>query len=122
MSSNYFKLVLIKRNAIQLPLQCGSSAGCRSDWSCPFGFTVIPGNGKFTHTSFSQGTAISDELKEAVNYYRSNLTRITQSARFADLEMHLKATDINGIGTLQGLELAVFVSLVSGLTAQPVQT
>ncbi|MFA6726833.1 MAG: protease Lon-related BREX system protein BrxL [Prevotella sp.] len=83
---------------------------------------VMPGNGKFTHTGFGQGTAISDELKEAVNYCRSNLTRITQSARFADSEMHLKATDINGIGTLQGLELAVFVSLVSGLTARPVQT
>ena len=83
---------------------------------------VMPGNGKFTHTGFGQGTAIADELKEAVNYCRSNLTRITQSARFADSEMHLKATDINGIGTLQGLELAVFVSLVSGLTARPVQT
>lgn len=83
---------------------------------------VMPGNGKFTHTGFGQGTAISDELKEAVNYCRSNLTRITQSARFADSEMHLKATDINGIGTLQGLELAVFVSLVSGLTTRPVQT
>ena len=83
---------------------------------------VMPGNGKFTHTGFGQGTAISDELKEAVNYCRSNLTRITQSVRFADSEMHLKATDINGIGTLQGLELAVFLSLVSGLTARPVQT
>ena len=82
---------------------------------------VMPGNGKFTHTGFGQGTVIADELKEAVNYCRSNLTRITQSARFADSEMHLKATDINGIGTLQGLELAVFVSLVSGLTARPVQ-
>lgn len=34
--------------------------------------------------------------------------------------MHMKATDINGLGTLQRLELAIFVSLVSGLTGRSV--
>ena len=82
---------------------------------------VMAGNGKFTHTGFGSGSAISDELKEAVNYCRSNLSRITQASKFSESEMHMKATDINGIGTLQGLELAVFVSLVSGLTARPLQ-
>lgn len=82
---------------------------------------VMPGNGKFTHTGFGSGSAINDELKEAVNYCRSNLSRITQSAQFGENEMHLKATDINGIGTLQGLELAVLVSLISGLTNRSVQ-
>ena len=82
---------------------------------------VMPGNGKFTHTGFGSGSAISDELKEAVNYCRSNLSRISQNARYAESEMHMKATDINGIGTLEGLELSVFISLVSGLTERPVQ-
>lgn len=82
---------------------------------------VMAGNGKFTHTGFGSGSAISDELKEAVNYCRSNLSRITQASKFSESEMHMKATDINGIGTLQGLELAVFVSLVSGLTGRPLQ-
>lgn len=82
---------------------------------------VMPGNGKFTHTGFGSGSAISDELKEAVNYCRSNLSRISQNARYAESEMHMKATDINGIGTLEGLELSVFISLVSGLTDRPVQ-
>lgn len=82
---------------------------------------VMAGNGKFTHTGFGSGSAISDELKEAVNYCRSNLSRISQNARYAESEMHMKATDINGIGTLKGLELAVFISLVSGLTSRPVQ-
>lgn len=82
---------------------------------------VMAGNGKFTHTGFGSGSAISDELKEAVNYCRSNMSRITQASKFSESEMHMKATDINGIGTLQGLELAVFVSLVSGLTGRPVQ-
>ena len=82
---------------------------------------VMAGNGKFTHTGFGSGSAISDELKEAVNDCRSNLSRITQASKFSESEMHMKATDINGIGTLQGLELAVFVSLVSGLTARPLQ-
>lgn len=82
---------------------------------------VMPGAGKFTHTGFGSGSAISDELKEAVNYCRSNLSRISQSARYAESEMHMKATDINGIGTMEGLELSVFISLVSGLTQRPVQ-
>lgn len=73
---------------------------------------IMPVNGKFTHTGFGSGTKISDELKEAVNYCRSNLGRISQNARFADCEMHIKATDINGLGVLSGLELAVFISLV----------
>lgn len=82
---------------------------------------VMPGAGKFTHTGFGTGSAISDELKEAVNYCRSNLSRISQSAHFAENEMHMKATDINGIGTLEGLELGVFISLISGLTGRCVQ-
>ena len=86
-----------------------------------FDLQVMAGNGKFTHTGFGSGSAISDELKEAVNYCRSNLSRITQASKFSENEMHMKATDINGIGTLQGLELSVFISLVSGLTGRPVQ-
>lgn len=83
---------------------------------------VMPGNGKFTHTGFGSGSAISDELKEAVNYCRSNLSRISQDAKFSESEMHLKATDINGLGTMEGLELGAFISLVSGLTSRPVQS
>ena len=82
---------------------------------------VMSGNGKFTHTGFGSGSKISDELKEAVNYCRSNLSRISQKAKFSEAEMHMKATDINGIGTLEGLELAVFISLVSGLTERSIQ-
>lgn len=82
---------------------------------------AMAGNGKFTHTGFGSGSAISDELKEAVNYVRSNLSRITQSAKFTDYELHMRATDINGLGTLEGLELAVFISLVSGMTGRAVQ-
>lgn len=77
---------------------------------------VMSGNDKFTHTGFGSGSAINDELKEAVNYCRSNLSRISQSVHFGENEMHMKATDINGLGTLSGLELCVFVSFVSGLT------
>ena len=81
----------------------------------------MPGNGKFTHTGFGSGSKISDELKEAVNYCRSNLARISQSAKFSECELHMKATDINGIGTLEGLELGVFISLVSGITERSIQ-
>lgn len=33
----------------------------------------------------------------------------------------MKATDINGIGTMEGLELGVFISLVSGITGRSIQ-
>lgn len=80
----------------------------------------MSGNGKFEHTGFGSGTAIKDELKEAVNYLRSNISRVSASAKYNDYELHIKATDINGLGAMSGMELAVFVSLVSGITDRPV--
>jgi len=76
----------------------------------------MPGNGKISDTGFGGGTAIKEEMKEAVNYVRSNLNRITQTGKFSDFEFHLKATDLNGIGNTKGLELAIFLSIVSSIT------
>lgn len=75
----------------------------------------MPGNGKIGDTGFGGGTAIKEELKEAVNYVRSNLNRVTQSAKYNDFEFHLKASDLNGIGNTKGLELAIFLSIVSSI-------
>ena len=79
----------------------------------------MPGNGKLSETGFGGGTSIKEELKEAVNYVRSNLNRITQSARYSEFEFHLKATDLNGIGNTKGLELAIFLSIVSSIAERP---
>lgn len=79
----------------------------------------MPGNGKISETGFGGGTAIKEELKEAVNYVRSNLNRVTQSAKYNDFEFHLKATDLNGIGNCNGLELSIFLSIVSSITERP---
>lgn len=76
----------------------------------------MPGNGKISDTGFGGGTAIKEELKEAVNYVRSNLNRITQVAKYSDFEFHLKASDMNGIGNIKGLELAILLSIVSSIT------
>lgn len=75
----------------------------------------MPGNGRISDTGFGGGTAIKEELKEAVNFVRSNLNRITQTAKFGDFEFHLKASDLNGIGNTAGLELAIFLSIVSSI-------
>lgn len=80
----------------------------------------MPGNGKISDTGFGGGTAIKEELKEAVNYLRSNLNRVTQSAKYSDFEFHLKCTDLNGIGNNRGLELAIFLSMVSSVAERPV--
>jgi ATP-dependent Lon protease len=82
----------------------------------------MQGNGKISDTGFGGGTAIKEELKEAVNYVRSNLNRITQTAKFSDFEFHLKATDLNGIGNTKGLELAMFLSIVSSIAERPLQS
>jgi ATP-dependent Lon protease len=82
----------------------------------------MQGNGKISDTGFGGGTAIKEELKEAVNYVRSNLNRITQTAKFSDFEFHLKATDLNGIGNTKGLELAMFLSIVSSIAESPLQS
>ena len=79
----------------------------------------MTGNGKISDTGFGGGTAIKEELKEAVNYVRSNLNRITQTAKFSDFEFHLKATDLNDIGNTKGLELAMFLSIVSSIAERP---
>ena len=79
----------------------------------------MPGNGKMSDTGFGGGTSIKEEIKEAVNYVRSNLNRVTQAAKFNEYEFHLKATDLNGIGNVKGLELAMFLSIVSSITDRP---
>ena len=79
----------------------------------------MPGNGKVTDTGFGGGSAIKEEIKEAINYLRSNLVRVTQTNKFSDFEFHLKATDINGIGNNRGLELAIFLSIVSSIADRP---
>jgi ATP-dependent Lon protease len=78
----------------------------------------MSGNGKISDTGFGGGTAIKEELKEAINYVRSNLSRVTQLVKYSDYEYHLKASDLNGIGNIRGLELAIFLSIVSGLTGR----
>jgi ATP-dependent Lon protease len=79
---------------------------------------VMAGNGKLDHTGFS-GTAIKEEIKEATNYIQANLHRISLNAKFKDYGYHMKATDLNGIGKCENMELAMFISLCSGILEKP---
>lgn len=81
----------------------------------------MAGNGKVVDTGFGTGI-VKDELKEAINYLRSNLSRVTQSVQFSNKELHIKATDVNGISPLKNVELSIFLSLVSSLAERPVQS
>ncbi len=65
------------------------------------------------------GSGIREELKEAINYMKANLSRISQSVHYSDFEIHLKGSDLNGVGNVFGLELAIFISLVSGILEKP---
>jgi ATP-dependent Lon protease len=79
---------------------------------------VMAGGGKLDHTGFS-GTAIKEEIKEATNYIQANLHRVSINAKYKDFDYHLKASDLNGIGKSKDIELAIFVSLCSGIMEKP---
>ncbi len=81
---------------------------------------TMPGNGKFSDTGFGGGKAIKEEIKEAVNFLKANLSRVSQGAKYSDLDFHSKATDLNGIGNPIGLELSLFISFVSGILGRSV--
>jgi ATP-dependent Lon protease len=75
----------------------------------------MAGNGKFNFTGFGGGNKIRDELKEAINFFKANLSQITEMAKYSEYDFHIKGTDLSGIGNIYGIELAIFISLVSGL-------
>lgn len=79
---------------------------------------VMSGNGKLDHTGFV-GTAIREEIKEAVNYLQANLHRISLNAKYKEYDYHIKASDLNGIGKSADMELAIFLSLCSGIVQKP---
>jgi len=79
---------------------------------------VMAGGGKLDTTGFS-GTAIKEEIKEATSYIQANLHRVSLSAKYKDFDYHLKASDLNGVGKAKDIELAIFVSLCSGILEKP---
>lgn len=79
----------------------------------------MPGTGKVQDTGFGGGIAVRDELKEAINYLRSNLSRVSQASHYSDFDFHIKATDMNGLSNLKGLELSIFLAMVSAITEKP---
>ncbi len=73
----------------------------------------MPGSGKFSHTGFGKGNTVKEEIKEAVNFFRANLSSLQQNLKYTEFDFHLKLTDLNGINNLKDIELSVFISLVS---------
>jgi ATP-dependent Lon protease len=80
---------------------------------------VMAGSGKFTSTGFGNSADIKDEIKEAINYIQANLHQIQANLKYKDHDYHIKATDLNGIGKSKGIELAIFLSLCSGILQRP---
>jgi len=74
----------------------------------------MAGNGKINDTGFGGGKAIREELKEAINFMKANLVNISPNLHYSEYDLHLKATDLNGIGNVNGMELAIFIALISG--------
>lgn len=82
---------------------------------------TMSGSGKFSHTGFGSKKITGDELKEGENYFKANLTRISGESKYTETDFHMKAVDLNGIGEAKEIELAVFLSLVSGITRKSIQ-
>jgi len=79
---------------------------------------VIAGSGRLDSTDFS-GTAIQEAIKEANSLIQANLHRLSLTVKYKDFDYHLKATDLNGIGKAKDMELAIFLSLCSGILKKP---
>lgn len=80
----------------------------------------MKGRGKFTHTGFGKGKKIKEELKEAINYLKGNLSSITQQYSYSEYDFHLKGTNYSGGSAFENIELAIFISLVSGILEKSV--
>jgi len=79
---------------------------------------VMAGSGKLDSTGFN-GNSTKEEIKEATNYIQANLHRVSLNTKYKDFDYHLKATDLNGIGKSKDIELAIFISLCSGILKKP---
>ena len=75
---------------------------------------VIGGSGKFEQTGFTNKEA-KEEIKEALSFIQANLQRVSANASFKNYDYHLKASDIQSIGKFKGVELAIFLSICSGI-------
>lgn len=59
-------------------------------------------------------------MKEGINYLKANLSKISPNLKYSEFDFHIKASDMNGIGNISGMELAIFISLVSSILEKPV--
>lgn len=81
---------------------------------------VMAGHGKLETTGFS-GTAIKEEIKEATSFIQANLHRVSLNAKYKNYDYHLKASDLSAISKSKDIELAIFISLCSGILEKPIQ-
>ncbi len=81
----------------------------------------LAGSGKFNDTGFGTGS-IKEDIREAISYAQGNLNHISLNAKYKDYDYHMKATNLGGLGGLNSLELAIFLSIVSSVLNRPLQS
>ncbi|UYM15461.1 protease Lon-related BREX system protein BrxL [Endozoicomonas euniceicola] len=82
---------------------------------------ITAGNGKHTTSGFGSNTAAKEAIKVGFDYFKGNLARISQAAKFSDHEFHLHAVDMQNIGPCNNTTLAAFVAFCSAIMRKPVQ-
>ena len=98
----------------------GPSAETRKLGVYKFETKVINGTGKFTPNGIGSKKEITDSVKIAYEYFKSNARSISGQISYKDKDYVMQVKDLHGVGMTNKLTLATFIALCSVAINRPV--
>ena len=81
---------------------------------------MMNGNGKFTPNGIGSKKPITEAVKIAYQYFKSNASSISGQISYKDKDYVMQVKDLNGVGMTNHLTLATFIALCSVATNRQV--
>ena len=81
---------------------------------------MMNGNGKFTPNGIGSKKQITEAVKIAYQYFKSNATSISGQISYKDKDYVMQVKDLHGVGMTNHLTLATFIALCSVATNRQV--
>ena len=81
---------------------------------------MMKGNGKFTPNGIGSKKPITEAVKIAYQYFKSNATSVSGQISYKDKDYVMQVKDLHGVGMTNHLTLATFVALCSVATNRQV--
>ncbi len=82
---------------------------------------MMAGHGKHTVSGFGSHVAAKEAIRVGFDYFKGNLSRISQIAKFSEYEFHLHIVELYNSGASTQTSLAAFIAFCSVLMKKPVQ-